>query len=711
MTPLQMFKFAIKAITDFLKLIYFMAISVCLLHLVTAITSYQFITRYWYCEKPGKYDVLDCNGFFTLLGFVELVGLSSFLAYVFWTWWIREEDVFDPQTQEQWRESVRVGPYGSNESMVREFMRWAGTPESYREDSPYITMTPPCWQFSIWRKHDDSRKTLIGHGNKIAGHLVVNYHVITAAPIDQLYLVIIRQGKDTVVHPLSAFRFTELLPDIMVSPVSEAKGIQLPGLKDAKIKHVHGFQPAYISTDFPQNNASTAGVINHPDSWGMLAYKGSTRPGFSGASYVHGSSIYGIHCHGGVQNVGYSASYVAMRLHNPESSDYYALQAMLRSSRDRDYESRRVNPDEFEVRYQGRYFVIEVEEHGWLEEDYGDGTDYRTPRQERKRDRRWRNNEDWECNILWKSSEDLSEEPELVKITELPTTREIATQTEPLYENAPVELESHAVRKLEAHVAMLNDRLEEEIEARLAQRRTIERLERSLDMFVDATNMKFMQLWTYVDDAELDDMGPLVDVVELECVKQEDQPTPTAPENSSSPTHTLGGAQSASQVDTQSPPAFLNPDPLATLPKASPISGPLLQPTQLETALLSIQNILVEQQKLLSRLEPENNSSSKPGLPSETKSSTLPEPPLSPKRKRRGFSRRAGLTGPAQQASVPLPPIQPSAKPLVGTASGSQTQPTGKSSNNLPASASGPSRKAAAAAIKRSLAAQHAPRT
>ncbi|APG75851.1 hypothetical protein 1 [Hubei sobemo-like virus 5] len=726
MTPVEMFKFVIKTISDFLKLLYFTAVSMAVLHLLIAFSSYQFLTSYWLCEPKNRsyYEPLNCLGMLTYWGFGEVLLFATFIAYCLLAWFNSPPRLtFSPEDAERLeRDRARRGAYGSNEALVREFMAWAGTPESYKEDSPYVSMTPPSWQFSVWRAQTEAKKTLIGHGCRINGHLVINYHVLNTAPLDQLYLAIIRPGKETVVQSLATFQFSELLPDICVCPIAQLKGIQLTGLKEAKVKHVQGFQPAYIATDFPDNNASTAAVINHPEAWGMLQYKGSTRPGFSGATYVHGSSLFGIHCHGGIQNVGYSASYIALKLKNNESSDYYALQAMLRSSRDRDYQSQRVNPDEFEIRFQGRYFIIETEEYQELEDNYGDGSDFH-PRSKKKA---WRNRQDWENNtafdpmlLPWENNNVSPSSPS----QQPPSTTEIATQTEMEWENAPVFDDGFRIQQLTARVDALMAQCDSEREQRLALRQQCEREWANTTMWIEALNDKIMRLWDRelgLESEDEDDPRELFPGVVFENA----DPEPTVPEieitevvepeapNANSPTqNTMGGATSGMQEPTSSHPPSPNQAHLSTSQMDSLISGLQQHQQQSARALQSIQSILAQQTALLSRLTPENHSSQERGSGSGTAPVTRRGNRWSRRTRRPGSRQPGASTGPEQQASAPSRVTQPSRTRLDGTASASPTVRTGRSSSNSSQPALTPSQRAAAAALRRNPRVQPAQQT
>lgn len=710
MTPLEMFRYVVKTITDFLKLLYCFAVSMAVLHLAVSFMSYQFLASFLYCDKVNYYDPLNCLGMLTLWGTAELTLASTALAYAVWKWCTAPPALtFSPDDAERLeRDQIRRGRFGSNESLVKEFMSWAGTAESYKEDSPYVTMTSPSWQFSVWRAQGGDKKTLVGHGCRISGHLVVNYHVLSTAPQDQLYLAIIRPGKETVVQSMATFVFTELLPDICVCPIASLKGVQFTGLKEARVKHVQGFQPAYIATDFPDNNASTAAVINHPEAWGMLQYKGSTRPGFSGATYVHGSSLFGIHCHGGLQNVGYSASYVALKLKNNESSDYFALQAMLNSSRDRDYQSHRVNPDEYEIRYQGRYFIIEADEYMDLEDQYGDASEHVS-----RGKKSWRQRHDWENAIPLPPSE----------------MREVSTQTVE-FENAPQLGDGFAIQQLTHRVDLMQLRVDSEREHRLEFRQEVERFFSNIELRVSALEYKMDRYLedynNYSSDDDIEGIYPPGAVFENAPSTPpppeqfEDIPPPIFEEpaqeqpapNSNSPTQVImGGATSDGQGPIVSQAPSQNPDHSLHSQMASLISGLQQQQQQSELALRSIRDILEQQTAVLSRLTPESNSRQRRGSASVTAPATQAANRSSRRTRGRGSRQPGGSIGRGQPDSVSSPTTNRSETRSAGMASASRTGPTGRSSNSSPPAALTPSQQAAAAALKRNRGAQPAPQT
>lgn len=706
-----------------------------------------------------------CDGYMTWIGFVawlyEFIILSVWFFYYFDLWLGRRvvfRDINDLLPDEQPPEStppvtvrsaaIPLGPPETEEATTEQQPEVSAPveikqttplsvflaanllkPESFVDKSPYVEMTPPAWQASIWRIKDGTRR-LVGHANKISGHIVTNWHVLAEVPVDELFLVIMRRGKQEVVVPIGYFAFTSILDDIVAAPIVSGRGYTLTGLKDMPIKHIQGYQPACIATDFPDTNASVAGVKNHPEAWGMVVYEGSTRGGFSGASYFHGNAGYGVHSHGGVHNVGYAASYIAMKLKHNESSDFYALSHMLETSRDRRYRARRVSPDEYEVEYGGRYFRIENEEFMEIEDQYAEEFNWRhrgrrQPREEheyhgkgrRDRDhyRRYgESNKDLEPPVSWL-------EQQVHSKNHVP---EFNPQIADRHASIPIELQFDAlvdeVRRARQSYEQCNQVIGEQViwlidqveELKDQMENVVAVVDRLPPIYESAKSSQVEakvetvrdqlphfteeELRAYAKVAAFKNPQPAVEVPAV-------APVESAPENATAPPSTMGGSNLTSEPPTDCPPTSPPQDPLQTLLKEFNSSGREWTERLLDRVLKPIQNTLVEQRKLLSTLVPERNSNLGRGSNSGTERSTPPARWSRPRPRRSGSPRQRPSTLRDRPDSAPILDIRRSETRSGGTGSGSQTGPTGNPSNSksLPASKLSP---AGAAAVARETA-------
>lgn len=108
----------------------------------------------------------------------------------------------------------------------------------------------------------------------------------------------------------------------------------------------------------------TVGKLMHDQTaFGKVTYSGTTMPGYSGAPYMKGSAVVGIHCWGGKVNGGYSASFVKvliqrMMKQSCESSEDWLMDKFNKKSvRKADIRFEPGN-DEAWIRYNGQYHIV-----------------------------------------------------------------------------------------------------------------------------------------------------------------------------------------------------------------------------------------------------------------------------------------------------------------------------------------------------------------
>lgn len=98
-----------------------------------------------------------------------------------------------------------------------------------------------------------------------------------------------------------------------------------------------------------------------------IALGGSTIRGFSGAPYYLNKTIFGMHLGGSVENLGYEGAYLLSVLRpsktivrKQESSDDWLIEQAERNLRF-DYERSPYDPDEYRVKMNGRYHLVDSE--------------------------------------------------------------------------------------------------------------------------------------------------------------------------------------------------------------------------------------------------------------------------------------------------------------------------------------------------------------
>lgn len=233
-------------------------------------------------------------------------------------------------------------------------------PQSYNPDSAYIYGAPPKWQFDII-SDDLGGSTLLGHGWRYEDWLVTCKHVVQAAQekISSARKVYIRHvsidragTKRTYVKDVASCEWSERAADVAFTVYNQA---EFPNMPTATVKSVTQPIIAKISTSFPQDNTSIGTLQNFK--FGVLQYDGSTRGGFSGATYVVEGKVVGMHLAGGINNLAYASTYIANLARRQEDSADEVLQRMMSTEDDVEYDE--VSPDEVQVHYRGQYFMYD----------------------------------------------------------------------------------------------------------------------------------------------------------------------------------------------------------------------------------------------------------------------------------------------------------------------------------------------------------------
>lgn len=532
------------------------------------------------------------------------------------------------------------------------------TPESFKVDNPYLMFAPPLWQVSI-AAEIEGKMVLVGHASRVHNHLIANWHVLNVAPLDTLHIMVYRPGKE--IHRVRADQLTweTLVEDIAYASLDKAK-IHLPGVTNAKIAHVTNKVVAQIATDYPTANASNGLLERHPEVWGMLRYEGSTRNGFSGATYFAGKQMYGVHTYGGAENQGYSASYIATLLKKAESSDYLALRDMMRHSDEWDYRWKRSgNPDEISIEYQGRFFVIEIEEFDELQEEYP-LEDYEGGR------RRTRKRKSYASD--YSSGQDYSE-----KSWSEPS--EASYEDDREWENAPIEPTT-------MEVGTQTDDWDEW----LADKKVRELI---WDRWEEYPRLSGIETIPEVSDPTVEE-----DLLFFESAEVENCNAPRQAGGC------LGGKGLEVPEGILCPQVVPPPVPCQNYSPVPTTTGPSAQPQQLEQALSCMINTLKELTISAARQTKQKSTGSRRRMRYATRSDTQHIASSSPKKKATGKQLSKASIGMPRQVSEPSAPIVRTRTFLNGTASGLAMLPTMSNSKHSSGSGYRPSAKRSSASAE-----------
>lgn len=223
--------------------------------------------------------------------------------------------------------------------------------------SELLTLPAPEYQGAIY---SGGGSTPVGHGVRMGNYLVVPTHVISYPDLTVRYTV---DGQIFLSDLPSGFQ--EVYPDISVLKLNaQCK------LKSAKV--ANPMETSAFVAHSVLKGASSVGKLQI-DGFEGLRYTGSTIAGNSGCAYAQGKHLVGIHLgSGGGVNMGVSAAYVSFLLekleYTKESSDYvYLSKLSAKQLRELNFHETG-DPDEVEVKYQGKYYRLTRHESNQLKE-------------------------------------------------------------------------------------------------------------------------------------------------------------------------------------------------------------------------------------------------------------------------------------------------------------------------------------------------------
>jgi len=225
----------------------------------------------------------------------------------------------------------------------------------------------PKVQVALYSMTNNSRlEKYLGAAVRIGDYLVAPHHVLAASE----KFGALSNSEPATAFWLDAANFESLDGDLVATSLSESS-FALLGLAKANLATVDGPSMAAI-TSASRTPEISFGVLNHdPKIFGGMIFGGSTKGGFSGAAYMIGKQIAGIHLGGGVVNYGVNATYIQALLRKPETAEW--LNMLRKKNGPLKYSRSKFNPDEAQVFAYGRYHTIDLALlEGDIEEPAGD---------------------------------------------------------------------------------------------------------------------------------------------------------------------------------------------------------------------------------------------------------------------------------------------------------------------------------------------------
>lgn len=235
-------------------------------------------------------------------------------------------------------------------------------PESKFEGSTYFTSSWPKCMMAVHRVNPDfAISQAIGCALRMGSYLIAPAHVVELCS----------KGIKFVNHRGAEFEFAakEIVWKSLEGDVAYVKiPDSITGVSKATVKPINKKTWIRVVAAMTSNNASVgAGWLEKDWAPGTVVVEASTRPGFSGAAYIDGDTVVGMHLGGGKQNTGVSMAYLQAILANPESDP--ALLNALKTARKTDFSWERRGLDDVLVRIGGTYFDTDMDFFGQLMDD------------------------------------------------------------------------------------------------------------------------------------------------------------------------------------------------------------------------------------------------------------------------------------------------------------------------------------------------------
>lgn len=179
--------------------------------------------------------------------------------------------------------------------------------ESARPGSIETKLLKPKCQFVIGNLKENGDFEVHGCGIRIDNCLIIPDHVYSER--DKALVQVSGKQKylDLKELPYPQHIDTDLL---MINMADHPSELSMMGVSKATICHEMSDNGNQVTIVGPLS-LGTTGILKWTDNdFGVVEYSGTTAGGYSGAPYMKGDHVIGIHLHGGRTNGGYSASYV-----------------------------------------------------------------------------------------------------------------------------------------------------------------------------------------------------------------------------------------------------------------------------------------------------------------------------------------------------------------------------------------------------------------
>jgi hypothetical protein len=194
----------------------------------------------------------------------------------------------------------------------------------------------------------------LGTVTRIDQWLLTAWHTVC----DHETIAILSNAPEPIAHKFDVNKFEPIEGDLYGIRMEESMFSKL-GLVKAKVASLDGPLVASITSSSKDPKISFGTLVHDAKLFGYVIYHGSTEGGFSGAPYMTGNQIAGLHSGGGQLNFGLSASYIQALLTKPEDTAEWLTKVKRKRGTLR-YQRNKYNPDEAIVFVDGRFHTVDL---------------------------------------------------------------------------------------------------------------------------------------------------------------------------------------------------------------------------------------------------------------------------------------------------------------------------------------------------------------
>lgn len=179
--------------------------------------------------------------------------------------------------------------------------------ESARPGSVETKLLKPRCQFVVGTVKENGDFEVHGCGIRIADCLIIPDHVYSEQDTAMVRITGKQKFLDLKTMPYPSHVDTDLL---MINMSANLPELSMMEVAKATICHEMSDNGNQVTIVGPVSMGTTGILKWTENDFGVVEYSGTTAGGYSGAPYMKGDHVLGIHLHGGRTNGGFSASYV-----------------------------------------------------------------------------------------------------------------------------------------------------------------------------------------------------------------------------------------------------------------------------------------------------------------------------------------------------------------------------------------------------------------